>query len=34
MLSSPAEVGAWRSSEASALSPHLKFVSGQVCVRV
>ena len=34
MLSSPAEVGAWRSSEARALSPHLKFVSGQVCVRV
>lgn len=34
MLSSPAEVGAWRSSEASALSSHLKFVSGQVCVPV
>lgn len=23
----------WRSSEARALCPHLKFVSGQVCVR-
>lgn len=33
MLPSPAEVGAWRSSGATALPPHLKFVSGQGCVR-